>query len=125
VRLGFLSPPGDGQRIYELRGDAQPGAIPIGPRRSLYVTEAAAEPPAGRVYEVTAGLAIVEVVGERLMRRLTELDLDRLPAIGSVARGVTTVVERTGADRFRLLVPRELAQYVAEVVADLEQGLAQ
>ena len=35
-----------------------------------------------RVYDMTAALAALEVEGEDLMRRLTELDLDALPAIG-------------------------------------------
>ena len=33
-----------------------------------------------RVYDMTAALAALEVEGEDLMRRLTELDLDALPA---------------------------------------------
>ena len=38
--------------------------------------------PGYRVYDMTAALAALEVEGEDLMRRLTELDLDALPAIG-------------------------------------------
>jgi hypothetical protein len=46
---------------------------------------------------MTAALAALEVEGEDLMRRLTELDLDRLPAIGAIARGTTALIERRGA----------------------------
>ena len=39
------------------------------------------------------------------MRRLTELDLDALPAIGSIARGTPALIERRGGERFRLFPP--------------------
>ena len=58
------------------------------------------------------------------MRRLTELDLDALPAIGSIARGTPALIERRGGDRFRLFVPQELGHFVAEVVPDMARGLA-
>jgi hypothetical protein len=77
-----------------------------------------------RVYDMTSALAGIELVGEGLMRRLTELDLDALPAVGAVARGVPAVIERLDGDRFRVFVPRELGHYVAEVVLDLAEGLA-
>jgi hypothetical protein len=76
------------------------------------------------VYDATAALAGLEVEGARLMRRLTELDLDALPAVGAVARGTPAVIERLDGERFRLFVPQELARYVAEVVNDLAEGLA-
>ena len=76
-----------------------------------------------RVYDMTAALAALEVEGEDLMRRLTELDLDALPAIGAIARGTTALIERRGGERFRLFVPQELGQFVAEVVTDMARGL--
>ena len=57
------------------------------------------------------------------MHRLTELDLEALPAVGSVARGTPAVIERLEGERFRLFVPQELAQYVAEVINDQAAGL--
>ena len=33
------------------------------------------------------------------------------------------MIERRGGERFRLFVPQELGQYVAEVVADMARGL--
>ena len=50
------------------------------------------------------------------MQRLTELDLNALPAIGSVARGTRAIVERLSDDRFRVFVPQELASYVSDVL---------
>jgi sarcosine oxidase gamma subunit len=137
TRLAFLSPheadvPGaPALAKLEVRGGIPEGAIPIGPARGLVVVEG--DPRAERdrltaagyrVYDLSAALASLEVDGVQLMRRLTELDLDRLPAIGAVARGTTAIVERLGPDRFRLHVPTELAQYVADTIADQAEGLA-
>ena len=136
-RLGFLSPDEAdvtvaGLRKLEVRGGIPEGAIPIGPDRALVLVDGDVRPERDRlsasgyrVYDMTAALASLEVEGEQLMRRLTELDLDRLPAIGAVARGTTAVIERLGPERFRLHVPQELAQYVADVIADQAEGLAQ
>ena len=74
------------------------------------------------VTDMTGALAGLELEGVQLMRRLTELDLDALPAVGSVAH-VQTYVLRDG-DRFRLFFPQEYADYVAEVVVDTAEGLA-
>ena len=135
-RLTFLSPdeagaPPGGLRKLEVRGGIPGGAIPIGPSRGLVLVEGDARPERDRltalgyrVYDMTAGLVTLEVEGEQLMRRLTELDLDALPAIGSVARGTTAVIERLGPETFRLHVPAELSQYVADVIADQAEGLA-
>jgi sarcosine oxidase gamma subunit len=115
----------------EVRGGVPVGAIPIGAERALVVVDGDVRAErdrltaAGyRVYDQTAGLAALEVEGEQLMRRLTELDLSELPAVGAIARGTPAVIERLGGERFRLYVPQELAQYVAEVVNDQAQGLA-
>ena len=145
-RLRFLSPDecgpeveleGDGLGKLEVRGEVaslEPEAgeelLPLGPGRALLVREGGTRQArdrlgaAGyRVYDVTSGLAAVEVAGEDAMRRLTELDLDALPATGSVARGVRALVQRREGGRFRLFVPAELACYVAGVVADTAEGL--
>ena len=135
-RLAFLSPdeadaPPGGLRKLEVRGGIPEGAIPIGFDRGLLLIEGDARAERDRltelgyrVYDMTAGLVTLEVEGEQLMRRLTELDLDALPAIGSVARGTTAVIERLGPTTFRLHVPAELAEYVADVIEDQAEGLA-
>jgi hypothetical protein len=119
-----------GRGLLEVRGEIPEGALPIGPNRGLLVVDgdvrAVRERLAAeglRVYDQTAALAALEVQGEDLMRRLTELDLDDLPAIGAVARGVPAVIERRGGERFRLFVPQELGHYVAEVASDAAKGL--
>ena len=75
------------------------------------------------VTDMTGALAGLELEGVQLMRRLTELDLDELPAIGSILRGTPALIERRGGERFRLYVPQELGHYVAETVVDLAKGL--
>ncbi len=116
----------------EVRGDVArlDAAIPIGQGRALLVLDGDVRETRDRlsaegysVYDMTGALAALEVEGEDLMRRLTELDLDALPAIGSIARGTTALIERRGGERFRLFVPQELGQFVAEVVADMHTGL--
>jgi hypothetical protein len=114
----------------EVRGGVPEGAIATGIDRALVVVDG--DPRAERdrllgqgyrVYDVTAALAALEVEGEALMRRLTELDLDALPAVGSILRGTPALIERREGERFRLFVPQELGQFVAETVVDLAAGL--
>jgi hypothetical protein len=75
-----------------------------------------------RAYDATGALAGVRVEGERLMRRLTDLDLDSLPAAGGFARAGAIVVRDEG-EQFRVYFPQELGHYVAEVVLDALEGL--
>jgi hypothetical protein len=81
----------------EVRGDVDVlDAIPLGPGRALLVLDGDVRTERDRlvgegyrVYDMTAALAALEVEGEDLMRRLTELDLDALPAIGSSGVGAS------------------------------------
>jgi hypothetical protein len=116
----------------ELRGnvDSLDGVIPVGPGRALLVTDGDVREIGDRlsadgyrVYDMTGALAALEVEGEDLMRRLTELDLETLPAIGSIARGTPALIERRSGERFRVFVPQELGHYICEVIVDLARGL--
>ena len=72
-----------------------------------------------------AGVAGIEVEGpeaELLLRRLTYLDLQALPAIGALAR-VRVLVVRESPDRYRLWFPQEYGDYLARVVVDTWEGL--
>lgn len=73
-------------------------------------------------YDATAAWAGFALEGERLMRRLTDLDLDALPAAGPCAR-VAAIVLRDQAERFRVYVPQELGHDVAVAVLDAAAGL--
>lgn len=121
----------------EVRGDLdrvelEPGEelVRLGPRRALVLRDGSTatlrerlRARGLRVYDATAGYAGLQVEGERLMRRLTELDLDALPAVGRVA-DVQTVVVRDEGESFRLFVSQDLGHYLAEVVLDHVRGLS-
>ena len=78
---------------------------------------------AGRlVVDVSAGWAGLRVRGEALLRRLTDLDLDALPAVGSLAH-VHGLVLRDDGETFRLYFPQEYGHSVAETVLDAAEGL--
>jgi hypothetical protein len=116
----------------EVRGGVPDGAIPLGADRALVVVDGDVRKVRDglaaqgyRVYDMTAALAGLVVEGERLMRRLTELELDSLPVVGAIARGTPAVIERLEGERFRLFVPQELARYVAAFVDDAAEGLEQ
>jgi hypothetical protein len=120
TRLSFLSPVAPSLRILEVRGGVPDGAIPIGPDRALVVGESPADLDGYRVYDMSAALVAIEVESEALLRRVTELT--EFPAAGSILRGVPAVIEQR-VDGFRLFVPQELAEYVAETIDDLRSGL--
>lgn len=120
TRLGFLSPVSPPLRILEVRGGVPAGSIPIGPDRALVVGDTSADPNGYRVYDMSAALVAIEVESEALLRRVTELT--EFPAAGSILRGVPAVVERRG-DGFRLFVPQELSQYVAETIDHLRRSV--
>jgi len=71
--------------------------------------------------DVTSALAGLGLEGEQLLRRLTDLDLDALPATGAVARVPGTLLRE--GDEFRLFFPQEYAVHVADVVLDAAAGL--
>ena len=72
--------------------------------------------------DVTGALAGLEVQGAAVMRRLTDLDLDELPAPGPIAH-VQAIVLRDEGETFRFFFPQEYGHYVAEVVVDALEGL--
>jgi sarcosine oxidase gamma subunit len=74
------------------------------------------------VVDLSAALAGLQLRGEALVRRLTDLDLDSLPAVGAVAH-VQAYVLRDDAETFRLFFPQEYGHYLAEVVVDAAEGL--
>jgi hypothetical protein len=71
--------------------------------------------------DVSASLAGLSVRGEAVMRRITDLDLDALPAAGAVAH-IQAFVTRDG-DSFALWFAQDYSDYLAEVVVDAHEGL--
>ncbi|HYY76944.1 MAG TPA: hypothetical protein VE644_11550 [Gaiellaceae bacterium] len=120
----------------EVRGDLTGSeafgfeSVRLTPRRALVLCpweEAAAVRARLRsegfhVVDQSGGYAGLRVQGATLMRRLTDLDLDRLPAAGALAH-VQAIVLRDCADTFRVFVPQEYGHYVAEVVVDAAEGV--
>ena len=103
--------------------------VRLSPRRGFLLTprdpaEAAERFRAQGVlaYDATGGWAGLALEGERLMRRLTDLELDALPAAGPFAR-VPAIVLRDEGERFRVYVPQELGHDVAMAVLDAARGL--
>ena len=78
---------------------------------------AAVGPAAG-----VAGIEIAAPEAEHLLRRLTDLDLGALPALGAVAH-VQALVVREAPGRVRIWFPQEYSDYLAEVVLDAWEGL--
>jgi sarcosine oxidase gamma subunit len=76
------------------------------------------------VVDLSGALAGLQLRGEALMRRLTDLDLESLPAVGAVAH-VQAYVLRDDPEIFRLFFPQEYGHYLAEVVVDATEGLRQ
>jgi len=120
TRLAFLSPVSPPLRILEVRGGVPEGSIRVGPERALVVGETSADLDGCRVYDMSAALVAIEVESEALLRRVTELT--EFPAAGSILRGVPAVIEPRGG-AFRLFVPQELSQYVAETIDSLRSSL--
>jgi len=76
------------------------------------------------VIDMSGALAGLQLRGEALVRRLTDLDLDSLPAVGAVAH-VQAYVLRDDPETFRVFFPQEYGHYLAEVVVDATEGLRQ
>ncbi|MBA2333115.1 MAG: hypothetical protein H0V94_10030 [Actinobacteria bacterium] len=121
----------EGQSLGRVPNGHGPGTVPpqleivrIATNRTFVLCAAEDAPAfAARLGAVdrSAALAGLALHGEQLMRRLTDLDLDALPAVGAVA-GVQATVLRDG-DEFRLFFAQEYADHVAAVVLDGVEGL--
>jgi sarcosine oxidase gamma subunit len=76
------------------------------------------------VIDVTGALAALRIErpdAATLMRRLTDLDLENLPAAGAVAH--VPAIVRGGGEAFELFWPQEYGHYLAHVVVDTAEGL--
>jgi len=122
--------------VVEIRGnvDAVSPAtgeelVRLSPRRALLFTD---DDPAdvaerlraagGLAYDATGALAGIAIASEQVMRRLTDLDLERIPTAGPFAR-VPALLRRDADGWFRVHVQQELGHYVAEAVLDVSRGL--
>jgi len=122
--------------IVEVRGevgsvtpDSGEELVRLSPRRGFLFT--AADPlvvverlraGGALAYDATGVYAGIAIADERVMRRLTDLELDSIPTAGPFAH--VTALFRRGADSwFQVYVHQELGHYVAEAVLDALAGL--
>jgi hypothetical protein len=122
--------------IVEIRGNVDavtPGEgedlVRLSSRRGFLFTDDDPVDVAERVraggalaYDATGALAGIAVASEQAMRRLTDLDLDRIPTAGPFAH-VTALFRRGPDGWYRVYVQQELGHYVAEAVLDALAGL--
>jgi hypothetical protein len=116
-------------RIDEVEPEHGEELIRFSPRRGLLLVDGDPVEIAERLresgvlaYDATGALAGLAFEGEQVARRLTDLDLERLPAAGMVAK-LGAILARDEGERFRLYFPQELGHYVAEVVLDAIAGV--
>jgi sarcosine oxidase gamma subunit len=122
----------------EVRGDVDAidagGAevIRITSRKALVVTDADSSALRSKLAEkadlvvdqtgALAGLGLGGAGSAQVLRRLTELDLDHLPAIGSMGH-IQTLVVQDGPESYRLFFPQEYGDSMAHAVLDAAEGL--
>jgi hypothetical protein len=124
--------------VVEIRGNVDaiaPGAreevVRLSPQRAFLFTEhdpvavvERARAAGALAYDATGALAGIAIASEQVMRRLTDLDLERIPTAGPFAR-VPALFRRDADGWFRVYVQQELGHYVAEAVLDALEGLEQ
>lgn len=114
---------------FEVRGE--PNGVPEGaesvaltPERALVLcawedaARVRAELEAPTVIDVSAALAGLRITSAKAMRRLTDLDLDALPAAGAFAR-----IEAIVLADYRVFFPQEYGRYVCEAALDALEGV--
>jgi hypothetical protein len=124
------------EAVVEVRGNvdavtvgAAEELVRLSPRRAFLFTDDDPADVAERVraggalaYDATGGLAGIAIGSERVMRRLTDLDLARIPTAGAFAH-VTALFRRDADGWFHVYVQQELGHYAAEAVLDALAGL--
>jgi heterotetrameric sarcosine oxidase gamma subunit len=126
VTASYRVEEGDGSAHIEF-GDGEHGVVP--PTGEGQTLVASYRGGAGGLREgfldTSAAWGAVEVDGPgatTVMRRLTELDLDDLPAVGALAH-VRALVARPGDERYLIVVPQEYCHYIWEAVVDAAHPL--
>ena len=122
--------------VVEVRGSVDavsPGAgeelVRLSPGRAFLFTPDDPADVASRVraagvlaFDASGALAGIAIRDEKVMRRLTDLDLERIPTAGPFAH-VTALFRRDADGWFRVYVQQELGHYVAEAVVDALAGV--
>ena len=110
--------------VYEGETDEDvsgPLAVRLPAGKAFVAGDGAAEP----LLDLTAAYAALEIVGNgasTVMRRMTDLDLDDLPAVGALAH-LRAWVFRPEAERYLVFFPQEYGHYLWEVAVDAAEPL--
>ena len=117
---------GDLDRVAALEGEE---LVHLSPRRGFLFTDADAADVVERLratgvraYDATGALCGIAITDERLLARLTDLDLSRLPTAGPFA-GVWALFRRGGDGEYLVYVQQELGHYAAEAAVDALVGV--
>jgi len=105
----------DGRLVATLVPGEEAHALAIRDVTHLFPPPEGTEPP-----ETHAGFAALEISGPGagiVLRRLTEMPLDELPAVGAVAH-IRCRVFREGDEAYRLVFDQEYGHYLWEAVVD-------
>jgi hypothetical protein len=127
LELAKLEVRGDLDEVRDadlIRITARRGLV-LAPAAEGAVLEARLREQVATVLDRTGALAALRIEAPdapTVMRRLTDLDLERLPAAGAVARVPALV--RGGGEAFELFWPQEYGHYLAQVVIDTGAGLS-
>ncbi|HUG63597.1 MAG TPA: hypothetical protein VMK83_00105 [Gaiellaceae bacterium] len=122
--------------IVEIRGNVmllsdEPAEelVRLSPRRAILFTHGDPADAAERIraagmlaYDVTGAYAGMAIADERVLRRLTDLDLAQIPTAAPFAH-VSALFGRGADGWIHVYVHQELGHYVAEAVLDALAGL--
>lgn len=122
--------------IVEIRGNAEAivaeageDVLRLSPRRAFLFTPGDGAAAAERLraagvlaYDMTGAYAGIAIADERVLRRLTDLDLDSIPTAGPFAK-VSALFRRGPGGWIHVYVHQELGHYVAEAVLDAVAGI--
>jgi heterotetrameric sarcosine oxidase gamma subunit len=126
VTASYRIEQGDGSIHIEF-GDGEHGVIPpTGEGETLVARYRRGAHSAHEGFmDTSAAWGAIEVDGpgaSTVMRRLTELDLDKLPLIGAFAH-IRALVARPGDERYLIVMPQEYGHYLWEAVVDAASPL--
>jgi len=126
VTASYRIEEGDSSAHVEF-GDGEHGVVPpTGEGQILLASyHVGTRAPREGFLDTSAAWGAIEVDGPgatTVMRRLTDLDLDALPAVGALAH-VRALVATPGDERYLIVMPQEFGHYLWEAIVDAAHPL--